>query len=95
MLQLCFAPITNTKEALACQGSQGLDTCQRCCSSRGCAGTVIPSQDSLYATPSLAAFKQARGGQGLLVVGNAGGQVLGAAASVQLLDASGSVLAGT
>lgn len=49
----------------------------------------------MHAAPSVAAFKQARGGQGLFVVGPAVGQLLGAAASVQLLDDSGSTVAST
>jgi hypothetical protein len=62
-------------------------------------GTVIPAQDSLYAAASVGQFKQRStpptGGQGALVVGNLQGQLLGAAASVQLLTPSGVVAART
>ncbi|KAL4425868.1 hypothetical protein ABPG75_009884 [Micractinium tetrahymenae] len=58
-------------------------------------GTVIPAQDSVYAAASVAAFKQARGGQGFFAVGPYSGQLLGAAASVQLVKPDGTVLAST
>jgi hypothetical protein len=59
------------------------------------AGTVIPAQDSVHAAVDVGAFKAARGGQGLFVVGPLKGQLLGPAASVQLLDESGTRVAST
>ena len=63
------------------------------------AGTVIPAQDSLYAAVSVGEFKKRSaaptGGQGAFVVGPLQGQLLGAAASVQLVNAAGVVLART
>lgn len=61
----------------------------------GFAGTVIPAQDSVYAAANVAAFKQARGGQGFFVVGPFSGQLLGTAASVQLVKPDGTVVAST
>lgn len=58
-------------------------------------GTVIPAQDSLHAAVSVGQFKQRNGGQGAFVVGPLQGQLLGAAASVQLVTQSGIVLTST
>lgn len=58
-------------------------------------GTVIPARDSVYAAVDVGGFKAARGGQGLFVVGPLKGQLLGPAASVQLLDESGATVAST
>ena len=66
---------------------------------RTAAGTVIPPQDSLYAAVDVGAFKRRpaapAGGQGAFVVGPLSGQLLGAAAAVQLVDAGGAVVAST
>ena len=60
---------------------------------------MIPAQDAVFVASSIAAFKQRssgpRGGQGLFVVGPLAGQLLGAAASVQLVGPDGTVMAGT
>lgn len=56
------------------------------------AGTVIPPQDSVHAAAGVGAFKQRAGGQGLFVVGPFTGQLLGAAAAVQLVDGAGNVV---
>ncbi|KAL4445750.1 hypothetical protein ABPG77_008949 [Micractinium sp. CCAP 211/92] len=56
-------------------------------------GTVIPAQDSVYAAANVASFNQARGGQGFFVVGPFSGQLLGSAASVQLVKPDGTVVA--
>ena len=60
---------------------------------------MIPAQDSVFVASSIAAFKQRssgpRGGQGLFVVGPLAGQLLGAAASVQLVSPAGAVVDST
>lgn len=62
-------------------------------------GTVIPAQDSMFSAASVGAFKQRTaaptGGQGAFVVGPLSGQLLGAAASVQLVNTAGTVVAST
>lgn len=58
-------------------------------------GTVIPPQDSVHAAAGVGAFKQRAGGQGLFVVGPFSGQLLGAAAAVQLADDAGNVVVST
>lgn len=61
--------------------------------SRARTGTVIPAQDSVFAAASVGDFKQQMGGQGFFVVGPLAGQLLGAAASVQLVNPAGTVVA--
>ena len=63
------------------------------------AGTVIPAQDSVYAAASVGGFKQRTSppssSQGAFMVGPLSGQPLGSAASVQLVNRAGTVVAST
>lgn len=60
---------------------------------------MIPAQDSVHAAVSVGAFKQRTAAptvaQGAFVVGPLTGRLLGAAASVQLVNRAGTVVAST